>query len=97
MVGAAAYAKHPTCEVLSMAYDLNDGAGKQHWRPGMPPPQPLFDHVMAGGLLEAWNAPFERWVWEEVCVKRMAWPPVLPWSWRCAMAKARAHARSDHA
>ena len=92
VVGAAVYAKHPTCRVLSLAYDLKDGRGKRHWRPGLPAPQDLLDHVVAGGLLEAWNVGFERWIWEEACVKRMGWPEVLPWNWRCAMAKARAHA-----
>lgn len=91
IVGAAVYAQHPTCEVLTLAYDLKDGRGRRRWRPGLPPPQDLFDHIVRGGLLEAWNVGFERWIWENVCTPRMGWPPVGPHQWRCAMAKARAH------
>lgn len=92
VVGAAAYTAHPTCDVLCCAYDLKDGRGKRWWRPGLPPPADLFDHVAARRPLEAWNVGFERWVWEHVCTPRYGWPPVDPDTWRCAMAKARAHA-----
>lgn len=89
-VGAAPYAEHPTCEVLCLYYDLKDGRGRRQWRPGQPPPADLFSHVQAGGLLEAWNVGFERWIWENVC-QPMGWPLVPAQQWRCAMAKARAH------
>lgn len=91
IVGAAAYTEHPTCEVLSFKYNLKDGRGAQHWRPGLPPPTDVFVHLAAGGLIEAWNVSFERWVWVNVCVPRYGWPPVAFTQWRCAMAKARAH------
>lgn len=92
VVGAAAYAEHPTTEVVSCWYDLKDGRGRRHWRPGLPLPQDLFDHLVRGGLLEAWNVGFERWIWALVCVKKYGWPEAPFWQWRCAMAKARAHA-----
>jgi DNA polymerase bacteriophage-type len=92
VVGAAVYTADPGCEVLSMAYDLKDGRGRRHWHPGMPLPGDLLDHIAGGGLLEAWNVAFERWVWENVCVPKFGWPAVHPDQWRCAMAKARAHA-----
>jgi DNA polymerase bacteriophage-type len=88
-VGAAFYAKHPTAELLTLCYDLKDGRGRRRWHPGCPDPVDLFAHVLAGQLLEAWNVSFERWIWEEVCVRRMGWPPVQAHQWRCAMAKAR--------
>lgn len=91
VVGAAIYAMHPSTEILSAAYDLKDGRGPRLWRQGDPPPLDLFAHVAAGGLLEAWNSPFEAWIWDEVAV-RMGWPPMRPEQWRCAMAKARAFA-----
>ena len=92
VVGAARYAEHPTTEVLSLAYDLKDGRGKRHWKPGDAPPHDLFDHIARGGLIEAWNVMFERLIWEHVCVRKMGWPPIPPAQYRCAMAKARAHA-----
>jgi DNA polymerase bacteriophage-type len=92
VVGAAAYSEHPSCEVLCLHYDLKDGKGRRGWRPGAPLPADLFDHIARGGLIEAWNVGFERWIWRNVCVARMGWPAVRPEQWRCAMAKSRAHA-----
>lgn len=91
-VGAPAYTEHATCEVLSLAYDLKDGGGRRHWKPGQYPPLDLFRHIAAGGLLEAWNVGFESWVWDNVCVPRLGWPRLPREQLRCAMAKARAHA-----
>ena len=91
VVGSARYAEHPTTEVLCLAYDLKDGRGRRLWKPGMAPPQDLFDHISAGLLIEAWNASFERDIWEKVCVSRMGWLAMPRRQWRCAMAKARAH------
>lgn len=91
-VGAASYTEHPSAEVLSFFYNLKDGAGRQFWRPGMPNPAPLFDHIARGGLFEAWNVAFERWVWLNICQRRYGWPAPPPvWQLRCAMGKARAY------
>lgn len=92
VVGAARYSEHPSTEVLSLAYELKDGSGSQLWRPGDPLPQRLFDHLAAGGLIEAWNARFEYWIWTNVCVPRYEFPPLPVRQIRCAMAKARVHA-----
>ena len=89
-VGAAVYSEAPSCEVLSLAYDLKDGRGRRHWRPGQLPPVDLFAHIGRGGLLEAWNVGFESWVWGNVCAPRLNWPPLPREQLRCAMAKARA-------
>lgn len=92
LVGAAVYSEHPTCEVLCLAYDLKAGAGRRHWRPGLPPPTDLFAHLVSGGLIEIHNAGFEAWVWRNVCVSRYGWPALPTAQLRCSMAKARAHA-----
>jgi len=89
-VGAAAYAAHPSTEVLSLAYDLKDGQGPRLWLPWMPPPTELFDYIARGGLLEAWNSQFEFWIWLKVCRARMGWPDLPFWQLRDAPAKARA-------
>lgn len=90
-IGAAVYSEHPSTEVLSCAYDLGDGV-KHLWIPGMAPPFELFDYIERGGLFEAWNVKFERWIWNNVCVKKYGWPPVQECHWRDAAAKAVAHA-----
>jgi DNA polymerase len=58
----------------------------------MPPPEELFAHIAAGGLIEAWNCSFEWRIWRDVCVARMGWPDLPFWQLRDAMAKARAYA-----
>lgn len=90
VVGAACYAAHPTAEVLSLAYDLKDGAGPRVWTPDQVRPFDLIDHVQRGGLVEAWNSAFEWWVWNLVCTRRYGWPALTIEQTRCAMGKARA-------
>jgi DNA polymerase len=91
VVGAAAYATHPSTEVLSLYYDLKRGEGRKFWKPGLPLPHDLFAHVAAGGLLEAHNSGFEHWTWNHVCVPKYGWPRLPQERLRCSMAKARAH------
>lgn len=90
VVGTGVYAQHPTTDILSLYYDLKDGRGRRHWKPGDPDPVDLFTHVQGGGLIEAWNAGFEHWIWNCVAVRRYGWPPLPQRQLRCAMAKARA-------
>lgn len=91
VVGAAAYATHPTTEVLSLYYDLKRGDGRKFWKPGLPLPEDLFAHVAMGFPLEAHNSGFEHWIWNHVCVPRYGWPRLPQERLRCSMAKARAH------
>lgn len=91
IVGAAAYAEHPSTEVLCFSYDLKDGRGPRRWLPGMPPPADLLVYLALGGLVEAWNVGFEFWIWNKVCTRLYGWPPLLAESYRDAMAKGRAY------
>lgn len=90
VIGAKPYAEHPSTEVLCMAYDLKDGWGKRHWRPGLPLPFDLFMYLAKGGLIEAHNSMFERLIWEHVCMRLYGFPAVPDSAWRCSMAKCRA-------
>jgi len=90
VTGAAVYAKHPSTEILSLYYDLKDGTGRKHWRPGMPLPFDLFAHIANARLLEAHNSSFEHWIWNHVAVKKNMFPPLPQVQLRCSMAKARA-------
>ncbi|MEO1208366.1 MAG: DNA polymerase [Cyanobacteria bacterium J06638_20] len=51
-------------------------------------PLDLFAYIIAGGLVEAHNAFFERAIWENVCTARMGWPGVAPKQWRCSASRA---------
>lgn len=86
VVGASVYTEHPTAEVLTLSYDV--GAGVRRWRPGMPLPADLFEHLARGGTIEAHRAMFERLVWENVCVPKYGFPPLNPYQLRCSMATA---------
>ena len=90
LVGAPKYSEHESTEVLMMAYDLKDSRGTRIWMPGMPDPVDLFEHLAAGGLLEAWHVAFERLIWGNVCRRRYGWPELPIRQLRCAQAKARA-------
>ena len=92
VVGAARYAEHPEAEVLCCAYNLKDGNGTHLWIPGDTPPYDLFDHIHKGLLIEAWNARFEYWIWNNVCVRKYGWPALDISRMRDAAAKARAFA-----
>lgn len=94
VIGAATYSEHETTEVLVLNYDLLDGRGVQQWYPGWPQPQALFDHLARGGIVEAHNLGFERWVWLNVCMRRYGWPNLENYAsqLRCSMAKGRAYA-----
>jgi DNA polymerase len=89
-VGAAVYSEHPSTEILSCAYDLKDGKGRQLWLPSQPNPTALLQYVESGGILEAWYSFFECSMWNNVCVRLYGWPPLPIGQLRCAMAKARA-------
>jgi DNA polymerase len=58
----------------------------------MPAPVDLFEHIAAGRLLEAWGATFEMWIWDNVAVPQLGWPPLPHDQVRCAMAKTRVNA-----
>lgn len=90
-VGAEAYARHPSTEVLTLSYNLKDGRGVRRWSPGQPPPADLVAHLAAGGRVESHNAGFERKLWNHVLAKRHGWPTIDVSQQSCSMAKARAH------
>lgn len=92
LVGAEPYVRHHTFRIVWLSYDLKDGLGKRRWRPGLPPPADLLSYLAAGGIVEAHNAGFERWIWELHCVPKLGWPAVDERQWRCSASKARASA-----
>ena len=91
LVGEAAYAEHPSTEIISLAYDLQDGLGVKLWVPGMPPPDDLLSHISAGRLIEAHNSQFEFYIWHFVAHCRLRWPPLPLSQLRCSMSKGKAY------
>lgn len=91
VTGMAVYARHPSTEVLCLAYRL-PGRPVHLWLPGLPPPIHLWHWIAGGGLVEAHNAGFEAHIWAHVCHDRMGWPALPAAQMRCSAAKARAHA-----
>jgi len=89
VVGTAAYAEHHTTEILSLSYDLKDGKGRRRWIPGAPSPYDLIEHIRRGGLIAAWNIPFEFYIWNLKAVSMYGWPPLSLEQCRCDMAKSR--------
>jgi DNA polymerase len=85
IAGAAAYAEHPTTEIVFLDYWGN------RWIPGTPEPQALFDYIANGGIIEAHNSIFEFFIWHYVCHLRMGWPPLPIHQLRDSMAKCYAH------
>lgn len=75
--GVAVYAKHPDTRVLCMAYAF-DGDPPKVWRPGLPFPNEVRQHVLNGYPVRAWNASFEWWVWNVTLLRQLPLLPALP-------------------
>lgn len=80
--GASAYARHASTDVWCMAYSIA-GEEPRLWTPGDPPPR--FELP-----LRAWNAPFEREIWDHILVPRYGFAPMPLDQWYCTAAEARA-------
>ena len=96
-VGGYAYARHPSTDILVIAYAFGDGP-VQVWSPewcwpGDDPDQPwdLLEHVERGGYMVAWNAAFDRRIWNYVCERLYDWPELKLEQVLCAQAQAEAN------
>lgn len=89
--GVYRYAEDADTDVWCMAYAFDD-EDPQVWRPGDPLPARFVDAVRAGEELRAWNAQFERTIWNEILSKRYGWPRTEISQWVCTAAEARAMA-----
>jgi len=74
--GLDIYANDNTTEVLCMAYGINpqdvdicNPKDKFLYNP-------VIAHVEQGGKIQAWNAMFEYFIWNCVCVPKYGWPPL---------------------
>lgn len=89
--GAYAYADHKTTEVLCLAWAIDDQPPRL-WLPDDEPPQVLFNAIMRGAEVWAWNSFFEMCVWNLV----LKWPEVRMKQWNdtAALAASQAYPRA---
>lgn len=90
--GVYRYAEDPHTWPWGFRWRIGDTGPMHEWRPGFPDPQPLLDHIAAGGLVVAHNAAFERTIWNWVVCQRICphWPTLHIWQQDCTMARAAA-------
>lgn len=85
------YARHPSTRILCLSFVLPgwDPEDPSLWSPipgesyfgkdGSQTLEKLFDHIRAGGLVEAHNVTFERSIWHWVATKPMGTDRDSPW------------------
>jgi len=88
--GVYPYAKHKHTDIWCFAWAIDDG-DVQIWRNGDPFPNELRTHIENGVELRAWNAAFERIVWQYIG-PRHGFPEVKMDQWWCTAAEAAAMA-----
>ena len=85
--GGYNYAAHPSTEVLCMAWAIDD-AEPQLWVPGDSVPSRLLNALKAEDTeIWAWNAAFERAVWQHKMINH-GWPWIGAWQWNDTAALA---------
>jgi len=72
--GVYKYAADPSTDIWCMAYKAPWSDDVLVWQPGDEVDAYLEDWIRAGGLLSAWNANFERTIWNNIMVGCYQWP-----------------------
>lgn len=85
--GGYNYAAHPTTEVLCMAWAIDDEEPKL-WVPTDSFPRRLAVAIESGAELWAWNAAFERAVWQHQMLPKHKAPVINPDQWNDTAALA---------
>ncbi len=88
--GVHNYTMCPEFEVLCASFRWGLGEGESYlWHPGLGSlPQWLQDYARQGGAFSAFNAAFERNVWNRACTRLYGWPFLHLEQWHCAAARA---------
>ena len=87
-VGAWNYSKHPTTEMICLAWTHCDMDEIFSWVPGELIDPDLVTLIEDGEPVEAHNVSFEQAMWDNVLVPRHGFPPIKPEQWRDSMAVA---------
>lgn len=93
--GGYNYAAHPSTEILCMAWAIDDEE-PQLWTPDQPFPDRLHGAIFEGAQWWAWNAAFERAVWEHILAEKyeVLIPGPRYWNDTAAMASILALPRA---
>jgi DNA polymerase len=95
--GAWKHSLHPSTEVLCAAIQFPEEEPIL-WTPDLDPSESrivtssLHDYINDGELFEAHNSFFELCIYENICVKKLGWPPIPRENWRCSASNAAAMA-----
>jgi DNA polymerase len=101
--GSWRYSLDPSTQVMCLAFRLPhwEHGRTALWHPAFPHlgiPEAdcpelieLFEWIVAGKLVEAHNAFFERGIWVNIMVPKYGWPVIPHESYRCSAAKAAAY------
>lgn len=88
--GLYRYAQDATTDVWCFSYAFDDEP-VQLWEMGQPAPARIVNHVRQGGAFKAWNAQFERVIWNAILAARYNWPKLTIEQTHCTMAQALTH------
>ena len=99
-VGAYKYAHHPSTQILVLNYAPDEDPthlwspewawGNAHGTVRDYEPVDFLDHIEDGGYVVAWNAAFDRLVFNKVAIER-DWPLIDIKQTLCAQAQAEAN------
>jgi len=95
LCGVYKYAEDPTTDIWCMSWAIGDDE-PEIWIPGQPLPAPLRMHIEMGGAIRAWNAQFERIMWNVVGTAKHDFPAVELEQWYDTAADAAAMALPRH-
>lgn len=86
--GVYNYVASPFTDVNCLGWAIDDEE-PELWLPGSPPPKKLLKAILKGEMIAAWNAQFERLVWNN-CLVRHGFPKVPLEQFYCIAALSRA-------
>jgi DNA polymerase len=88
--GAYVYATDPSTGIYMLGWAFDDELPAL-WLPGEPFPQRIIDHINSGGIIQAYNAQFERLImWYILCPDFDVPDPTME-QFHCTAAQVRAH------
>lgn len=85
--GVYPYAQHETTDIYCLAYAMPDEP-VEVYVPGQPVPETITKAVEDGTIFAAWNAQFERIIWENIMVPRYGFPELPLERWHCTASQA---------